>query len=141
MPDMEDMEMPELETTGGGIGGDSGGDGAPDDSGGTDSGGATGGGGSATVDGLEGYWFTGDGTASTDSTLTFTSGDVMFIENTELEGDICYGTATDGALTFDSCSMYGDVEWSAMSATLEVSGSTLVVSWDDGTVQEYTNTY
>ncbi len=140
---LEDIELP------GGDNQDTGGSGGSEDSGGDiavpseeadsgDEGGIGGGGGSApTVADLEGTWFTGDGLAPTDSTLSVTDGSVMFMENTQEEGDICYGTATDGALTLSECSMYGSVQWSAMDASLTWDGSTLVVNWSDGTVQEY----
>jgi hypothetical protein len=89
----------------------------------------------ATIDELQGSWYTGP--TSADAYLNFYEGEVTFIEDMLAEGDICYGTATDGALELTSCTMYGDVEWPARSATLEFEGSTLVVTWEDGTVQEY----
>ncbi|MGP4115389.1 hypothetical protein ACTWP5_31385 [Streptomyces sp. 4N509B] len=91
----------------------------------------------ATVEELQGYWYTGPSDA--DAILDFYDRDVTFIEDMLAEGDICYGSVTDGSLTLEECSLYGDVEWTAMTATLEFEGDTLVVTWDDGTVHEYYN--
>jgi hypothetical protein len=120
-------------------GGDDGGGGGDTGGSGGDTGGATGGGGGGTVPtvaDLEGYWLTGS--AATDSSLSISSGTVSFIENTEAEGDVCSGTASDdGTIALDYCTQFGSVAWTSMNATTEMSGSILIVTWDDGTVQEY----
>jgi hypothetical protein len=129
---LEDIEIPGAEDSGGDIA-------VPSEEENADTSTGGGGGGAPTVADLEGTWFTGDGLGATDSTLSVTSGDVMFMENAGEEGDICYGTATDGAITLSECSVYGTVEWAAMDASLTYDGTTLVVNWSDGTVQEYSS--
>lgn len=89
----------------------------------------------ATVDELQGSWYTGPDLE--DAMLSFSGNDALYVEDWVAEGDICDGTASDGALELNDCTMYGEVPWPSMSATLEFDGPTLVVTWDDGTVQEY----
>ncbi len=91
----------------------------------------------ATNDELQGDWYTGPDPE--DATLSFEADEVMFVEDWVAEGDICYGaTIEDGAsLELPYCTMYGDEEWANRTATLEFQGSTLIVTWEDGTEQEY----
>ncbi|MGP3970151.1 hypothetical protein [Streptomyces sp. 6N223] len=91
----------------------------------------------ATVEELQGNWSTGPDLE--DAFLSFAQDEVTFFEDWGAEGDICYGTATEGALALDDCSLWGEEEWTATSATLAFDGPTLVVTWEDGTVQEYYN--
>ncbi len=85
---------------------------------------------------LEGSWKTGPDIS--DAILEFTGhGPLTFIEGMGAEGDVCFGAVTEGELTLNDCSPEGEEEWTAMSATLEVDDERMVVTWDDGTVQEY----
>jgi hypothetical protein len=134
---MEDLELEELP---GDSGGATGGDDAPapgDDTGGSTGGTTGGGGGTATVDQIQGTWYNGDPGASETSTLQVAGNTVAWEEENGGEGDICSGTATDGAITFDSCSQYGSSAWSSMAATLTTDGSTLTMTFDDGSVFQY----
>ncbi|MEO3752770.1 hypothetical protein [Streptomyces sp. B6B3] len=89
----------------------------------------------ATVEELEGHWYTGP--ELEDATLDFTNGEVFFAEDWVAEGDLCYGTVTEGSMELTECTVYGEVEWTSMTATLEIEGDALIVTWDDGTEQEY----
>jgi hypothetical protein len=136
---LEDIEIPGADGGATGDTGDTGGEGAPEPEdttgGGGSTGGGGGGGGTATVADMEGSWYTGFEDA--DSSLSVSSGTVSFIENTMDEGDVCSGTATDGMITLDYCTQFGSVAWSAMTASVELSSTGLTVTWEDGTVHEY----
>jgi hypothetical protein len=91
----------------------------------------------ATLEELQGSWYTGPEVE--DAYLSISEDQVTFFEDLGAEGDICHGTVTEGSLAFDDCSVWGEVEWTSMSATLAFDESTLVVTWEDDTVQEYVN--
>jgi hypothetical protein len=130
-PSEEDLEeLEEMELPPPAEGGDTGGD----------TGGVTGGGGGTvpTVDQMQGMWYSGETGASETSTLQVSGSSVAWEEANGMEGDICTGSATDGAIAFDSCSQYGDSAWSSMAAAVSMDGSSLTMTFDDGSVFQYT---
>ncbi|MFI7277561.1 hypothetical protein [Streptomyces sp. NPDC049879] len=90
---------------------------------------------------FDGEWYVDP--ADTDASPNFDIyfGQVSFTDMGAYEGDLCYGTITeDGAITLDECSMYGNDEWTDMSATAEVNDDgTMNVTWSSGATETYQN--
>ncbi|MGK5530508.1 hypothetical protein [Streptomyces sp. URMC 129] len=124
-------------------GGDSGGESAAAAAGGGDSGAVSGGGdsggGSAFTPGqLDGMWMenvTVDG-----SSMSFTGSSVTYVEDSGVEGDVCYGTLSGNTITVE-CNQFGEVLWPDTQATLSLEGSTLTVVWGSGTTEVYDTRY
>lgn len=86
-----------------------------------------------TAEELEGFWATG--LEDADSTLTFTSGSVTFMENTnsDLTAAYCFGTLSGDTMSLECDN--GATDWN--EATLALDGSDLNVTWASGTSQTY----
>ncbi|MDT0443388.1 hypothetical protein [Streptomyces johnsoniae] len=112
-------------------GGESGGGDQPPAEEGGDTGG--GGGGAASDADFNGTWMLSD---TMESSLTITDGDVVFVESTDAEGDVCYGEVSGGRMTVE-CSQFGSELFPDTEAMLSLDGSTLNVGWASGNTQTY----
>ncbi|ARQ69258.1 hypothetical protein CAG99_10630 [Streptomyces marincola] len=82
---------------------------------------------------FDGYW-TLSGTG--ESSLNITGGNATFVESTDAEGDVCYGSVSGSTLTIE-CTQFGEQLFPETGAELSLSGSTLDVTWSSGTTQTY----
>ncbi|WP_165953721.1 hypothetical protein [Streptomyces sp. 8K308] len=121
------------ETTGGGEGEE-----AADDQAGGEAGGA--GGSAPTAEQITGSWYVDLNNTSTSHNLDIFDGTVSFFEDMGGEGDTCDGTYADGTITLTECTVYGDEEWTDMSATVTWPGDgTIAVTWASGLTETYSN--
>ncbi|RKN39216.1 hypothetical protein [Streptomyces hoynatensis] len=122
--------------------GDTGSDAGTTDGGSTDGGTTDGGLGGGMSDGsFDGDWYVDPTHQDESHNLYILGTSAAFFEDLGAEGDLCdSGTLNGPNLTLGGCSVYGEQEWTDMTATLSLNGDgTLQVVWASGLTETYVN--